>query len=54
MRDVVKEIKYDDVYSEMSKYRKNMCYDCKYLQDRICTKKRYVRTCARKGLKNKA
>lgn len=54
MRDVVKEIKYDDVYSEMSKYRKNMCYNCVFYQDRLCTKRRYARTCAKKGLKNKA
>lgn len=54
MKDKVKEEKFNKIEIQTYKYKKLMCFDCKYNVEEKCTLKRAVRQCARKGLKNRA
>lgn len=54
MRDIIKDMKYDDLETDVNKYKKLMCYNCTFYENEHCSKKRAVRLCAKKGLKNRA
>lgn len=53
MKDVVKELKFDDMNKQLVRYKKYMCYNCEFFKDELCTKNRILRVCAKKGLKNR-
>lgn len=52
--DKVKEDKFNNMNMELFNYRKYMCARCDFYIDEVCTKKRIVSKCAKKGLRNKA
>ena len=49
----VSEIANDYTDMETKKFIRFMCSKCKFYENESCSKKRIIRECARKGLKDK-